>query len=104
MNFPKDLLEREKADVLKFGATIVLALFCISGLFWLFWSLLVYRGGIFQKLIPFISVVFTDKTFSDYGYRGSYEQGIFGGWAVNTVSLAILAVIIWWNIVKLRRK
>jgi hypothetical protein len=56
---------------------------------------MVYRGGLFQKIVPFIKVVFTGSRFSDYGYRGAYEQGVFEGWAVNTASFFMLSAVIW---------
>jgi len=76
------------------GVMLVLVIFSVSLLFWVFWSLMVYKGGLFEKIGPFLSVVFTRKTFGSFGYEGWHEQGIFEGWIVNTVALAFLLIII----------
>ena len=48
-------------DPIHIGAMIVLVLFALTVLFWLFWSLLVFGGGIQAKILPFLSVLFTSK-------------------------------------------
>lgn len=91
-------------DPVHIASMIVLTLFGISILFWLFWSLLVYKGGIVSKIIPFLSVVFTSKTLADYGYEGyPYEMGIFDGWITNAAAFLFLCFIVW-RVVKIFRR
>ncbi|HBU69538.1 MAG TPA: hypothetical protein DEE98_04045 [Elusimicrobia bacterium] len=79
-------------DPSHFGAMIVLTIAGISVLFWLLWTLLVFGGGIQAKVVPFLSVVFTSRTFSDFGYIGyPYEMGVFEGWIANLVALLFFA-------------
>ncbi|MEW6556411.1 MAG: hypothetical protein AB1349_03550 [Elusimicrobiota bacterium] len=83
------------------ASMIVLTLFGISILYWLFWSLLVYKGGLVSKIIPFLSVIFTSKTLASFGYEGyPYEMGIFEGWITNVVALLFLCLLVW-RIVKI---
>jgi hypothetical protein len=69
-------------------------------LFWLLWALLVCEGGLFGKVAPFFTVVFTSKTLADVGCMGHpYALGVFEGWIVNlTAFILTLALIIgvWW--------
>jgi len=91
-------------DPVHIASMIVLTIFGISILFWLFWSLLVYKGGLLEKIIPFLKVVFTSKTLADFGYEGyPYEMGIFDGWITNVVALFIMCLFIW-RIVKILRR
>jgi len=92
-------------DPVHIASMIVLTLFGISILFWLFWSLLVYKGGLLTKVIPFLSVIFTSKTLVSYGYVGyPYEMGIFDGWITNVVAFLFLCFIVWHVVKILRRK
>lgn len=77
-------------DPVHIAGMIVLTLFGITIFFWLFWSLLVYEGGLFEKIVPVISVIFTGKTFLDYGYYGLFDAGVFEGWITNITSLLFL--------------
>lgn len=82
---------------------IVLVLFGITILFWLLWALLVFGGGIFAKVMPFLQIVFTSKTAADFGYIGyPYEMGVFSGWPTNLVALifAVALIIVIWFIFK----
>ncbi|MFH1259491.1 MAG: hypothetical protein ABII74_06755 [Elusimicrobiota bacterium] len=95
-----DIFEDEPADEPGYdpahiGAMIVIVLFALAILFWLLWSLMVFEGGLFPKIIPFLKVVFTAKTLQDYGFEGyPYELGIFEGWIVNLAALIFLSLII----------
>ncbi|MDO8733543.1 MAG: hypothetical protein Q7K21_00095 [Elusimicrobiota bacterium] len=92
-------------DPVHIASMIVLTLFGISILFWLFWSLLVYKGGLVSKIIPFLSVIFTSKTLADFGYEGyPYEMGIFDGWITNVASLLFLCFLVWRVVKVLKRK
>ena len=95
MNQLKKFFDEEEYDPANVGIMIVLVIFCISILFWLFWSLMVYRGGLFEKIFPFISVIFTKKRLLDYGFEGWHEQGVFEGWIVNTAAMIFIALGIW---------
>ncbi len=87
------------------ASMLVLTLFGISILFWLFWSLLVYKGGLVSKIIPFLSVLFTSKTLADFGYEGyPYEMGIFDGWLTNIAALLFLCFLVWRVVKVLKRK
>ncbi|MFA5780089.1 MAG: hypothetical protein WC947_08115 [Elusimicrobiota bacterium] len=92
-------------DPAHIASMIVLTLFGISILFWLFWSLLVYKGGLVGKIIPFLSVIFTSKTLADFGYEGyPYEMGIFDGWITNVAALLFLCFFVWRVVKVLKRK
>ena len=92
-------------DPVHIASMIVLTLFGISILFWLFWSLLIYKGGLVSKIIPFLSVFFTSKTLADFGYEGyPYEMGIFDGWITNVAALLFLCFLVWRVVKVLKRK
>lgn len=92
-------------DPVHIASMLVLTLFGISILFWLFWSLLVYKGGLVGKIIPFLSVIFTSKTLADFGYEGyPYEMGIFDGWITNVAALLFLCFFVWRVVKVLKRK
>ena len=77
------------------GAMVVIVIFVIAILFWSLWSLLVFKGGLFEKIAPFFQLVFTKKTLVDFGYEGWHDQGIFNGWVTNLVSLLFLCFLCW---------
>lgn len=87
-------------DPTHFAAMIVIVIFTVGILFWLLWTLVVYEGGIFPKILPAIQVLFTGKTLQDFGWIGyPYELGIFSGFIANTIALILsiaLIVGIWW--------
>ncbi len=92
-------------DPVHIASMLVLTLFGISILFWLFWSLLVYKGGLVGKIIPVLSVIFTSKTLADFGYEGyPYEMGIFDGWLTNVIAFLFLCLIVWRAVKILRRR
>ncbi len=77
------------------AGNVVLTLFFINIFFWLLWTLIVYKGGIFIKVIPWLGVVFTSKTLADFGYEGyPYEMGVFDGWPENVAALALTLIFI----------
>lgn len=82
-------------DPVHFGGMIVGVIFTMGVLFWLFWTLLVYGGGIFIKIIPALQVLFRKKTLQDYGWVGyPYEMGIFEGFIANLIALLLLIALI----------
>ena len=87
-------------DPVHFAALIVISLVVMGALFWLLWTLLVFGGGIFNKIVPAFQVLFTKKTLKDFGWVGyPYELGIFEGFIGNTVALILtmsLMAGVWW--------
>ena len=87
-------------DPVHFAAMIVIVIFAIGVLFWLLWTLLVFEGGIFRKVVPALQVLFTHKTLHDFGWVGyPFELGVFEGFIGNIIALILtLALVygIWW--------
>ncbi len=87
-------------DPMHIGALIVISLSAMGALFWLLWTLLVFEGGIFVKIIPTFQVLFTEKKLQDFGWVGyPFELGIFEGGIANSVALLItiaLLIGLWW--------
>ncbi len=87
-------------DPVHFGAMIIIVICVIGVLFWLLWTMLVFGGGIFKKIVPAIQVAFTNKTLRDFGWVGyPFELGVFEGFIGNVTALAItigLITGIWW--------
>ncbi|MBI5243947.1 MAG: hypothetical protein HY922_09770 [Elusimicrobia bacterium] len=82
-------------DPVHLGAAVMITLVAIGCLYWLLWTLLVYEGGLFGKIVPALRVIFTSKTLQDYGYRGEFDRGVFEGWFGNLAALALcIAVVI----------
>ena len=85
-----DSADRILYDPVHVAAAGVGCLFAAGVLFWDLWALMVYEGGIFTKIGPFLQVLFTSKKLQDFGYEGSpYALGIFEGWTVNLAALLI---------------
>lgn len=104
-----DLVEGEDApgdilyDPVHVAGVVVGSLCVLGALFWLLWSLLVYEGGLFTKIVPAFQVLFTAKTLQDVGYEGApYRMGPFEGWGVNVVALALSAALsaFFWRLLK----
>jgi len=45
-------------DPVHFAAMIVIVIFAVGVLFWLLWTLLVFQGGFFSKILPAVQVLF----------------------------------------------
>lgn len=85
-----DAADRILYDPVHVAAVGVGCLFAAGVLFWDLWALMVYEGGIFTKIGPFLQVLFTSKKLQDFGFEGSpYALGIFEGWTVNLAALLI---------------
>ena len=99
----EDELQYDPAHI---GAMIVLTMLGISILFWLFWSLLVFKGGLLEKVQPLFLVLFTQRDLAYFGYEYWEEQGIFNGWTTNLTALGFLFFLIWgiWSIFKKTEK
>lgn len=90
----KENTEEPCYDPLHVAAMIVLVLFVISILFWLFWALMVFGGGLQVKISPFLQIIFTSKKAADFGYIGyPYEMGIFEGWVTNLTAFFFCILI-----------
>lgn len=82
-------------DPVQVSAVIVGCLAAVGVLFWVLWGLMVFEGGLFIKIVPFLQVVFTSKTLSDFGYEGyPYALGVFEGWIINVVALAVALALL----------
>ncbi|PKN01182.1 MAG: hypothetical protein CVU77_06240 [Elusimicrobia bacterium HGW-Elusimicrobia-1] len=87
--------ESDKDYWVYLAGNVVLTLFFINIFFWLLWTLIVYKGGIFIKIIPALRALFTSKTIADFGYEGyPFEMGVFDGWPENIVALAFTLIFI----------
>lgn len=82
------------------AAMIVLVIAATGILFWLLWTMLVFRGGLFSKILPALEVLFTSKTLRDFGWVGyPYELGVFSGFIANGAALLLTLGFIyglWW--------
>lgn len=67
-------------DPVHLGAVSVACLVVIGLLYWLLWTLLVYEGGIFLKIIALFS--------------SSRPEGAFEGWMGNLCALFIAAAVV----------
>jgi len=81
-------------DPLHLGATILITLTAFGLLYWLLWTLLVFEGGLFRKIIPAFSVLLTAKTLQDYGYEGPWDRGVFEGWLGNSVAFVLTIAVV----------
>ena len=81
-------------DPVHLGAALILTLATVGALYWLLWTLLVFEGGLFGKIVPGVQVLFGLKTSADFGYRGPWDRGVFEGWLGNLGALAVSAVIV----------
>lgn len=91
-------------DPVHLAGMIVIVIFTLGVLFWLLWTLLVFGGGFFRKIVPAFQVLFTEKKLTDFGWVGyPYELGIFEGFVENTLALVLtfaLIIGIWWILEK----
>ena len=87
-------------DPVHIAGLIVIVIFAVGVLFWLLWTLLVFEGGFFRKIIPALEVLFKKKTLHDFGWVGyPFEIGIFEGFIANSAAFLLLIVLIigvWW--------
>jgi uncharacterized membrane protein len=95
-----DASERIVYDPVHVAAVVVGCFFAMGIVFWDLWALLVFEGGLFTKMGPFLQVLFTSKTLGDFGYEGApYALGIFEGWMVNLaaffIALGLVAGLGW---------
>ncbi|MDE2312904.1 MAG: hypothetical protein KGL04_01860 [Elusimicrobia bacterium] len=84
---PDDDPQEPFYDPAHLGAVLIGTLAAAGALYWLLWTLLVYEGGLFLKLRAVWAVAFDGKTLKDFGYQGSFDQGIFQGWMGNAGAL-----------------
>lgn len=82
-------------DPVHLGAAVLITLTAMGLLYWLLWTLLVYEGGFFAKLLPALAVAFTAKTRQDYGWEGPWDHGQFEGLLGNSVAFLLTGVVAW---------
>ena len=91
-------------DPVHLAGMTVIVIFSLGVLFWLLWTLLVFGGGIFRKIVPAFQFLFTEKKLTDFGWVGyPYELGIFEGFIANILALVLtvaLIIGIWWILEK----
>jgi len=92
--FDRDDPSEPAFDPVHLGAAFLITLAAAGVLWWLLWTLLVYEGGLFSKVLPALRVAFTSKTLQDFGYRGSWDRGIFEGWPGNLGALALCLLVL----------
>lgn len=81
-------------DPVHLGAAVLAAIVTVGVLYWLLWTLLVYEGGLFVKIGPALRAAFTSKTLADYGWRGSWDMGLFEGWVGNVCALLAAVALV----------
>lgn len=82
-------------DPVHVSVVIAACLAVVGALFWVMWALMVFEGGLFAKIVPFLQVVFTSKTWTDFGFEGyPYALGVFEGWIVNVTALGVVSVLV----------
>ena len=107
-SFTKEKPDEPIYDPLHIGMMIILVISAAAILFWLLWSILVFKGGIFPKITAVWQIIFQGKTVHDFGYVGTpYEMGVFEGWTTNlgaVILLVFLIITVWWLFKKTARK
>ena len=81
-------------DPVHLGLTLILVLVAVGALYWMLWTLLVYEGGLFGKILPGFEVLLRLKTAADFGYRGPWDRGLFEGWIGNLGGLVACALAV----------
>ena len=77
----------DEYDPVHIGGMIIFVMFFIAVFYWDLWALLVYQGGLFSKILPFLKVLLTGRTLKDFGYEFFWDAGIFSGWLTNLIAL-----------------
>src|SRR3989339_496723 len=75
-------------DPVHIGGMILFVIFFTALFYWDLWALLVYQGGLFSKVFPFLEVLLTGRTLQDFGYEFFWDAGIFSGWLTNLIALS----------------
>jgi hypothetical protein len=83
-------------DPVQLGGVCIFCLVVIGALYWLLWTLLVFEGGLPDKLRAAWAVLFTPRTLKDFGYeRAPYAMGAFEGWFGNLTALGFCGLGLW---------
>jgi hypothetical protein len=82
-------------DPVQLGAAVLITFTAMGLLYWLLWTLLVFEGGFFPKVLPSLQVLFTSKTMKDFGYQGPWDRGLFEGILGNSVSFILTVAVAW---------
>ena len=72
-------------DPAHIGAMIVLVLFALTVLFWLLWSLLVFKGGILTKCWGLVQMA---------SGGGPVEAQLWDGWVINLAALFLSGLVV----------
>ena len=75
-------------DPANMAAMIVLVIFGLAILFWMFWSLLVFKGGILIKVWMLINVITGRECFS------AVNPELWDGWIINVGALGFLLLFV----------
>lgn len=81
-------------DPIHLGTAVVVTLAALGCVYWLLWTLLVYEGGLLQKLQALARLAFTSATLAELGYEGPYAMGAFEGWFGNVVALGFTLALV----------
>lgn len=90
----RDDPDEPRFDPVHLGTVLIVTMVAVGVLYWLLWTLLVFEGGIFQKVSAVLQLLFTPKTLKDLGYEASpYAMGVFEGWFGNVCALVLSALL-----------
>lgn len=81
-------------DPVHIGGVIVSVMAAVGALYWLLWTVLVYEGGVFQKLGALARLA-TGTSAAELGYEGPWNRGAFEGWLGNLGATALLIFLAW---------
>ncbi len=81
--------EAPRYDPVHLAQVLVGFLASIGALYWLLWTLLVYQGGLYQKIGGLAKLAMGRATFKSLGYEGPWAMGVFEGWIGNVGALAV---------------
>ncbi len=77
-------------NVINIVVLILSLLFFFTVFYWTLWAMLVYKKGLFTKLIYITQLLFTEKTLRDFGYLNWSVRGEFSGLDVNVGAFLFL--------------
>lgn len=81
-------------DPVHLGAAVLITFTAMGLLYWLLWTLLVFEGGFFRKILPSLAVLLRLRRLEDYGYEGPWDRGLFEGILGNTVAFLLTVLVI----------
>ena len=81
-------------DPVHVGGVVVSVLAALGALYWLFWTALVYEGGVFLKCAALLRLA-GGATAAQLGYEGPWNRGPFEGLLGNVAATLLLGVVAW---------